>query len=104
MHEGKHQKMLDWVKELINLRRTTVALNDGDLGHLHVECRDQDRSLVMERGPVRTLANLGSDPVKINLRDGEKLRLSSCEGIVISAGQIALPAMSLAIVIRQGED
>jgi maltooligosyltrehalose trehalohydrolase len=104
VHEGKHQKMLDWVKELINLRRTTVALNDGDLGHLNVECRDEDRSLVMERGPVRTLANLGSDPVKLNLRDGEKLRLSSCDGIVISAGQIALPAMSLAVLVRRDDE
>ena len=33
VHEGRHQNMLQWTKELIHLRRTRVALNDGDLGH-----------------------------------------------------------------------
>jgi maltooligosyltrehalose trehalohydrolase len=100
VHEGRHQSMLQWTKELIHLRRTTVALNDGDLGHLKVACREEERFLVMERGPVRILANLGDNPVKSNLRGGERIRLSSCEGIALSAGQIALPKMSLAILER----
>jgi maltooligosyltrehalose trehalohydrolase len=98
IHEGRHECMFRWVKELIRLRRTTVALNDGDLGHLRVACREEDRLLVMERGPVRILANLGDEGVKVDLREGELLRLKSCDGVVLSAGEAALPKMSLAIL------
>ncbi len=104
VHEANHAAMLAWVKELIKLRRTTMALNDGDLGHLKVECREEDRALVMERGRVRTLANLGEGPVKINLRDGERVKLSSRGGIVVTAGQIALPGMSLVVVMRTEDE
>ena len=75
VHEGRHQCMFQWTKELIHLRRTTLALNDGDLGHLKIACREEDRVLVMERGPVRILVNLGDTPVKIDLREGERMRL-----------------------------
>jgi maltooligosyltrehalose trehalohydrolase len=100
IHEGTHQCMFEWVKELIHLRRTKVALNDGDLGHLKVACREEDRLLVMERGPMRILANLGDDNVKIDLHDDETLRLSSRKDIVLVAGQVALPKMSFAILER----
>jgi maltooligosyltrehalose trehalohydrolase len=90
--------MLQWTKELIRLRRTMMPLNDGDLGHLKVACREEERFLVMERGTLRILANLGDAPVKSDLRNGERIRLSSCEGITLAAGQIALPKMSLAIL------
>jgi hypothetical protein len=75
-------------------------LNDGDLGHLKVACREEERFLVMERGPVRILANLGDEAVKCDLRNGERIRLSSCEGVTLTAGQIALPKMSLAVLER----
>jgi maltooligosyltrehalose trehalohydrolase len=100
VHEGKHQCMLQWVKKLIDLRRTTMALNDGDLRTLKVACREESRLLVMERGPVRVLANLGDDGVKVDLREGESLRLKSCDGIVLSAQQAALPKMSFAVLER----
>jgi maltooligosyltrehalose trehalohydrolase len=100
VHEGRHQCMFQWVKKLIHLRRTTMALNDGDLGHLNVAYREEDKVLVMERGPMRILANLGDDGVKIDLHDDESLRLKSCDGIVLAAGEVALPKMSFAILER----
>jgi maltooligosyltrehalose trehalohydrolase len=99
IHTGKHQQMLDWAKELIQLRRCTVDLNDGDLGHLQVECRTEDKALVMLRGSVRVMANLGANPVKMTLRQNETMRLSSCEGIAISGKQIVLPKMSFAVLM-----
>ena len=100
IHEGTHQCMFQWVKELIHLRRTIVALNDGDLGHLKIACREEDKFLLMERGPVRILANLGEESVKVDLREGESMLLSSRDGIVLSAGEVVLPKMSLAILQR----
>jgi maltooligosyltrehalose trehalohydrolase len=99
LRQGKHAEMLEWVKQLIQLRRTTVDLNDGDLGHLEVECRDEDRSLTMRRGSVRVLINLGNAPTKMKLLEGESIRLRSCGEIAAVGKEIALPQMSLAIVI-----
>jgi maltooligosyltrehalose trehalohydrolase len=100
VHEGCHQCMFQWVKDLIHLRRTTVALNDGDLGHLKITCREEDKFLVMERGPVRILANLGDEDVKIDLLERESLRMKSRDGVALSAGQVAMPKMSFAILER----
>jgi maltooligosyltrehalose trehalohydrolase len=88
------------VKDLLHLRRTTIALNDGDLGHLKIACHEEDKFLVMERGPIRIMANMGDNSVKWDLRNGEKIRLRSCEGIVLRAGEIAMPKMSLAVLER----
>jgi maltooligosyltrehalose trehalohydrolase len=90
--------MLAWVKKLIHLRRTTVSLNDGDLGHVKVDCRTEERLLIMQRGTVRVLANFGNGPVKVDLREGERLRLCSRDGIALSGAQVAMPKMSFAVL------
>jgi maltooligosyltrehalose trehalohydrolase len=99
VHEGKHEEMLEWVKQLIQLRRSTMDLNDGDLGHLQVECREQEKLLIMRRGAVRVLANLGDFPVKEGVLEGECLHLSSSSDIAVLDQEIALPTKSLAILL-----
>ena len=91
--------MLAWTKQLIRLRHTTVALNDGDLGHVKVECREKERLLIVQRGPVRALSNLGDAPVKVDLREGESLCLASRKDITVHAAQIVLPKMSFVILM-----
>ncbi len=41
LHRDRHAEMLQWVKDLIRLRRSSVDLNDGDFGHMEVSCRRQ---------------------------------------------------------------
>jgi maltooligosyltrehalose trehalohydrolase len=101
IHKGEHAEMLDWTKQLIHLRRTTIALNDGDLGHLKVECREEDRLLIMQRGTVRSLSNLGEGTVQLDLLEGESLCLSSHKDITVHAAQIVLPKMSFAILMTK---
>lgn len=103
VHEGNHAEMLTWTKQLIHLRRSTLDLNDGDLGHVQAECREGDKSLMMRRGSVRILANLGDSPVRMKVLDGESIRLSSCEGVVLSGKEIALPKMSLVVLMVGAE-
>jgi maltooligosyltrehalose trehalohydrolase len=98
VHEGKHAEMLQWVKDLIHLRRTTVALNDGDLGHVSVVIDEQARTLVMERGSTRVLMNIGERPASFTLRQKETLRLASC-AVSVNGEMVTLPAMSLAVVM-----
>ena len=75
--------MLDWVKALIKLRRSTVCLNDGDMHHLLVSTDDERRILVMERDEARVLINFGEKPYTFALLEGEKLELISREGIAV---------------------
>lgn len=103
IHQGEHAEMLDWTTKLIHLRRTTVALNDGDLGHLQVECREPERFLIMRRGLVRTLTNLGEASVNVDLLDSESLCLSSSEGVIVHDTQIVMPKMSFAILMSKDE-
>src|SRR6266702_1329488 len=52
IHRGRHAEMLDWVRRLIHLRRSSPSLNDGDSGHVKVEFDQGKRWLTMERGLV----------------------------------------------------
>jgi maltooligosyltrehalose trehalohydrolase len=99
MHEGRHGEMLEWVKELIHLRRTTVALNDGDLGHLKIEFDAEKRWLSMRRGSVRVLVNLGRQAEGFKLKPEERVRLCSKQMPEVD-GAVLLPAMSLAVLMR----
>ena len=101
--EGKHAEMLAWTKSLIKLRRSTVALNDGNMHHLLVSTDDTRRTLVMQREEARTLVNFGEQPHSFSLLEGEKLCLTSREDIVASDGAIHLPGMTLAVLMSTTE-
>ncbi len=94
---GKHAEMLQWCKNLIALRRSTLDLNDGDFGHLRASCTADGKALILCRGSVRILMNLG-DPITLPTLEGESLRLASRPEVQVTAGEIALPKMSLAIL------
>jgi maltooligosyltrehalose trehalohydrolase len=98
VQEAGHAKMLTWTKTLIELRRTTAALNDGDLSHLEVEFDESARWLILERGNLRIVANMGEAEMHVALREGERLLLSSSSDIVAQDRAIAVPAMRLCIL------
>lgn len=97
VHEGEHAEMFQWVKELIRYRRSCMDLNDGDFGHISVNCSQEGKVLTMQRGSVRVIMNLG-DPVAQPMLSGECLRLASTKGVVADAEKVQLPKMSLAIL------
>jgi len=101
--EGKHAEMLAWTKSLIKLRRCTVALNDGSMHELRVSTDDKHKTLVMQRGEARILANFGDQPYYFHLLDGEELSLVSREGIGIVNDGINLPGMTLAVFLSTTE-
>jgi len=101
VHEGKHAEMFAWVKELIHVRRTTLALNDGDVGHLEVEFDAEKRWLTMQRGSARVLLNLGEQAVSFSLRPQETVRLCSKE-TPEKDGLVLMPAMAFALLLLEG--
>ena len=101
---GKHAEMLAWVRSLIKLRRSHVALNDGDMHHLRVSSDDERQTLVMERDEVRVVINFGKEPYKISLLEGENLELISRDGLTVAGSYFELPPMTLAVLLSSTED
>ena len=102
--EGKHAEMLAWVKSLIRLRRSTTALNDGDMHHILVSTDDERRTLVMERDEARVLINFGTKSWKFGLLEGESLKLVSRDGLDVVVNSIELPPMTLAVLMSPTEE
>ena len=101
VQHGKHAEMLRWTKDLIQLRRCTVDLNDGDFGHLSVSCTQDGKGLTMQRGSVRVLMYIGDETMTCPLLEGETLKLASRPEITAGSKEILLPKMSLAILTHE---
>lgn len=97
VHEGRHKEMLEWYKSLIELRRKSPSLNDGDPLHVKVTCDEEKRWLKMERGNVTVIVNLGAEEVRQGV-EGMKLLLSSQPGVTLEGNDVKLPPDSAAIL------
>jgi maltooligosyltrehalose trehalohydrolase len=94
-----HADVLAWHKQLIQLRRSELALSDGRLGEMRTDFSEDERWLVVERGPWTIACNMSSKPVSIRLREGaHQLVLTSEVGITGTSPTVALPADSVAIL------
>jgi maltooligosyltrehalose trehalohydrolase len=101
--EGSHKEMLEWYRALIHLRRRSVSLNDGDMGHIKVRFDEQKRWLVMDRGSVQVLVNLGQQDASFELPAGFCVALVSRNGVDGEAGKILLPPTTLAVLSSELE-
>ena len=101
---GYHAEMFDWYSKLIELRRNSVSLNDGDMGHIKVNFDEQKRWLCLHRGLVSVLCNLGSEPAEFPLKDDYKLVLTTVDGLAPAEGKITLPPDGFAIVSAEETD
>jgi maltooligosyltrehalose trehalohydrolase len=64
---GAHREMLLWYRRLVALRRQEPDLRSGDLAAVEVERDDEARWLLMRRGALCVVANLGTEPVTVDL-------------------------------------
>jgi maltooligosyltrehalose trehalohydrolase len=65
VHSGEHVRLLQTYRDLIALRRTEPDLADPWLDRLRVEFDEDQRWIIMHRGALAIVCNLGSDPVSI---------------------------------------
>jgi maltooligosyltrehalose trehalohydrolase len=98
VEDGNHREMLEWVRSLIHLRRTTPALNDGDKGHTRIQWNEEDCWLVMDRGYVRVVLNLGNKEAQYDVPEGCRVQLASREGISPAGNKVTVPADTIAIL------
>ena len=101
--QGKHAEMLDWTKKLIHLRRCSPSLNDGELSHIKVRYDEDKRWLLLVRGNVRLIANLGTEPHTCPNPEGLPLILKSAEGVHLTESHVVVPPDSAAILSSEAQ-
>ena len=98
VEQGGHKEMLEWVRSLIHLRRTSVALNDGEMNHTEVRWNEEGQWLVMDRGTMRVVLNLGSQAAQFEDSTGYRVQLASREGVSVAGARLDVPADAIAIL------
>jgi maltooligosyltrehalose trehalohydrolase len=98
VHEGRHREMLEWYRRLIALRCASPSLNDGDPGRTKVSFDEEKRWLVMERGAVTVMCNMGAEPVRLEDHRLLALVLASRADVQVEEGRVVLPTDTLAIL------
>lgn len=96
--DGRHAEMLEWCRSLIAFRRESPSLNDGEPGHARVSFDESGKWLVMDRGQVCVMLNLGERAVELDVRESLQLRLCSGKDVIVRNGKAVLPPSRLAIL------
>ena len=96
--EAGHREMLSFYRELLALRRSHPDLTDGHLDRVEVEFDEDQRWLIVRRGALVVIANVGEDDRVVSAACTELL-LASDTGCAIVDGGVHLPAQS-AVVVR----
>jgi maltooligosyltrehalose trehalohydrolase len=96
--DGDHAAMLGWYRALIQIRRGTPSLNDGNPGNARVTFDEQAKWLRLERGDVKVICNLSDREQSFAISDESCVVLASQHAVGISQGKLALPADSVAVV------
>ena len=104
LHSGAHAEMLAWYKQLIQLRRSSPSLNDGDMGHIRVLFDEERRWLRMERGLVTVLCNLGDEAAELDNAARLPLLLASRPDVRAVEAKVTLPPYTLAILSGEGTE
>jgi maltooligosyltrehalose trehalohydrolase len=95
--ETGHREILSLYRELLALRRNHRELTDGRLDQVEVRFDEDQRWLIVRRGTLLVVANVG-DAERIVPAPGTEILLASDEGCTVSDGGVRLPAQSAAVV------
>jgi maltooligosyltrehalose trehalohydrolase len=99
INQGEHADMLAWTRSLIQLRRKSRCLNDGDRGHIKVTFSEESRWLRMDRHQVTIIANLGDNPTPFEVpTPAYRVVLTSNHSTTLEGATVTVPPNSLAVV------
>jgi malto-oligosyltrehalose trehalohydrolase len=94
-----HRDMLAWYTELIALRRARPELTDPRLDRVRADCDEQERWLMVQRGRLRIVANLGPSSQRLPLGGpGAAVLAASSPGVTLDGDIVAVPAATFAII------
>ncbi len=99
LEQPRHAELRDWTRSLIALRRSRLALSDGRRDRVEVSYDEAARWLVVRRGPIAVVCNLGDAPAQVPVPGGTPtVVLASSPLEEIGAGQLTLAGESVAVV------
>ncbi len=101
LSDAKHAEMLDWTRKLIHLRRCSPSLNDGELSHIKVRYDEGKRWLVMTRGDVRLICNLGTEVHRCPNPDNLPIVLKSSDEVTVTEIEVIVPPDTVAILSNE---
>jgi maltooligosyltrehalose trehalohydrolase len=98
LSQEEHAALLGWYRELIALRRREPDLTDPRLDRVHVDVDEAARTLVVHRGTLRVVANLGADRALLSLDAAGEVLLASAGDVDLDGARVTLPAASVAVL------
>jgi maltooligosyltrehalose trehalohydrolase len=103
LSRAPHADILDWHRRLIQLRRNEPSLADGELKSVQTRFDEEQRWLVVERGPISVACNVSNVPRTVPINAPKcNLLMTSDVAAKYSGGSMALPGESVAILKRVG--
>jgi maltooligosyltrehalose trehalohydrolase len=98
LEEPVHAEMLAWYRKLIQLRRSTPCLNDGEPGNTTVRFSEEQRWICMKRGSILVACNIASGARTLPIAADSELMLASKPDVVLEDCAIKLAPDSVAIL------
>ncbi len=99
---GEQQiELLAWYRQLIRLRRTIPALNDGRTDRVKVDFAAEQQWLRLRRGPLTLLGNFAAQTGRVPLPEpssGQRLLLTSHPAAALAGDSFILPGHGVAIL------
>jgi maltooligosyltrehalose trehalohydrolase len=96
--DPNHTELLDFYRGLIRLRRCEPDMADPWLNHLAVDIDEEQRWIVMRRGRVAIVCNLGTEPVSIDVTGETLLHWGGTE---VGIKTTMLPGHTVAVLREQ---
>lgn len=100
LHSGRHAVLLEVYRQLAALRRELPELTDPDLRQVDVQVDEESRTLVMRRGSVSVVVNVGTVAADIELSGEQEVLFATPAGASLVADGITLPPHAGALVRR----
>jgi maltooligosyltrehalose trehalohydrolase len=98
VHEGRHEEMFQWYRGLIALRRGSDSLNNGEPGQTKVTFDAKKKWLVMVRGAVTVVCNLGGERMEFENPAHLPLVMASRADVRATKSVVTVPPDTLAIL------
>jgi maltooligosyltrehalose trehalohydrolase len=98
LDDSPHKEILEWHRQLIDLRKSLPDLSDGNLEAVQVFFDEAERTLVMQRGDVTVVCNFSDEVVAVSAEgDGADPALTSGPTPTWKDGVLTLPPTSVSI-------
>jgi len=100
-----HTRLLAWYRDLVRLRHDVPDLRDARLDWVVVHHDPDARTVVVERGAHRVVANLADAPatVAVSADDGADLAVVlAWDGVTVDGRDVTVPARSAALLRAPG--